>query len=123
MYHNYTEANPLLHAAVASLSAAGVAIGDAVNATDRSVAMRTCGDDGRLLRTARAALAIDASFRAPEANRCPGDVSHTCVCSVRSACVACERRRANVCVRVCVSGCECVRACACVRARVELRAC
>lgn len=61
-YGNFSEPNPALNAAVASLSLAQVAIGDAIGATNRTLVLRTCRQDGLVLRTARPATAIDATF-------------------------------------------------------------
>lgn len=74
-YGNFTEPNPELQAAVSLLSAAQVAVGDAIGYTNVSLVMRTCTNDGRLLRVKRPALPIDATFRF--AQPAQGEVWHT----------------------------------------------
>ena len=46
-YGNFSEPNSALNAAVATLSCAGVAIGDEIGHTNRSLVLSTCRSDGR----------------------------------------------------------------------------
>lgn len=67
----FTEPNPMLQAAVSSLSNAQVAFGDRIGHTNHSLLLWTCLADGTLLRPDRPAVAIDATFHR---NGTPGEV-------------------------------------------------
>ena len=67
----FTEPNPMLQAAVSSLSNAQVAFGDRIGHTNHSLLLWTCLADGTLLRPDRPAAAIDATFHR---NGTPGEV-------------------------------------------------
>jgi hypothetical protein len=51
-----------MNSAILALSRGPVATGDKVGGSNKSVIMRTCGQDGRLLQPSRPATAIDANF-------------------------------------------------------------
>jgi hypothetical protein len=55
------EPTPRLQSAIATLSAGPVAIGDGVNYTNRSLLMRSCRADGRLLQPSRPATPLDCT--------------------------------------------------------------
>lgn len=76
--YNFTESNPQLNVIVASLSGAGVAIGDGIGMTNRSLVMQTCTEEGILLRTDKPATAIDETFLSSKhSNRPSGEVWST----------------------------------------------
>ena len=56
-----TEPTPRLQSAIATLSAGPVAVGDGVNYTNRSLLMRSCRADGRLLQPSRPATPLDCT--------------------------------------------------------------
>lgn len=76
--YNFTELNPELNVLVASLSMSGVAIGDGINYTNKTLAMKTCMQDGTLFRTDRPITTIDECFLATNSPRRPqGEVWST----------------------------------------------
>ena len=62
-FHGYAESDPLTHALMSLLSMAPVTFSDAVDATNKTLVMMTCTDDGVLLKPDRPATAIDAQFQ------------------------------------------------------------
>merc|ERR1719329_1402090 len=74
-FYNYTESDPLTHALMSLLSMAPVTFSDAVGATNRSLVMMTCREDGLLLKPDRPATAIDAQFQAMMFQAWPGPQS------------------------------------------------
>lgn len=60
LFANWTEPYPYVHALAAALSAGPVAPADLINASNRSLIMMTCREDGLLLKPDRPATSIDS---------------------------------------------------------------
>lgn len=73
-FHGYAESNPLTHALMSVLSTASVTFSDAVDATNKTLIMMTCREDGMILKPDRPATAIDAQFQAMLFHAWPGGV-------------------------------------------------
>lgn len=57
-----TEPKPNLEAAISTLSTGPVAVGDRLGYTDRELVMRSCDENGRILKPSRPATPIDATY-------------------------------------------------------------
>eukprot|EP00936_MAST-01D_sp_MAST-1D-sp1_P001500 g1500.t1 len=72
-FYEYYESDPSTHALMALLSMGPVTFSDAVGATNRTLVMQTCRQDGVLLKPDRPATALDAQFNAMLFGQWPGE--------------------------------------------------
>ena len=80
-----TEPFPRLQAAVCTLSAGPVAIGDGIGFTDAALVLRSCMADGRLLQPSHPASPIDASVLAAAFGAGRGPAGHVWFAPSRTA--------------------------------------